>query len=106
MDALRIVDRGDLAPADMRGAWAGEMGQTQLMPSSYIKYAVDFDGNGKRDLLHSPQDVLASTANYLKGYGWRRGEPWGPGSANFEVLLQWNKSKVYSQTVAHFAIIA
>src|SRR6478752_4525690 len=52
MDALRIIERGDLAPSDMRGAWAGELGQTQFMPSSWIKYAVDFDGNGRRDLLH------------------------------------------------------
>ncbi len=65
MDALRIVERGDLAPSEMRGAWAGEIGQTQFMPSSYIKYAVDFDGNGRRDLLRSAPDVLASTANYL-----------------------------------------
>ncbi len=103
IDALRIVERGDLSPAEMRGAWAGEMGQTQFMPSSYVKYAVDFDGNGKRDLLRSASDVLASTANYLRGYGWRRGEPWGEGSANFQVLLQWNKSEVYTRTVAYFA---
>jgi lytic murein transglycosylase len=103
MDALRIVERGDLAPAEMRGAWAGEIGQTQFLPSAYLKYAVDFDGNGKRDLMRSVADVLASTANYLKNYGWRRGEGWEPGTANFEVILQWNKSKVYSQTVAHFA---
>jgi len=103
MDALRIVDRGDLAPADMRGAWAGEIGQTQFLPSSYLKFAVDFDGNGKRDLVRSAPDVLASTANYLKGYGWKAGQPWTPGSANFEVLQQWNKSDVYSKTVALFA---
>jgi lytic murein transglycosylase len=103
MDALRIVDRGDLAPSEMRGAWAGEIGQTQFLPSSYLKFAVDFDGNGKRDLVHSAPDVLASTANYLKGYGWKAGQPWTPGSANFDVLLQWNKSQVYSQTVAAFA---
>jgi membrane-bound lytic murein transglycosylase B len=64
---------------------------------------VDFDGNGKRDLIRSAPDVLASTANYLKGYGWRKGEPWGEGSTNFRVLLEWNKSQVYSQTVAYFA---
>ncbi|HVY57455.1 MAG TPA: lytic murein transglycosylase [Xanthobacteraceae bacterium] len=103
MDALRIVERGDLRPAEMHGAWAGELGQTQLMPSSYIKYAIDFDGNGRRDLIHSAPDALASTANYLKGYGWHRGQPWTPGSANFDVLLQWNKSQVYSRTVAYFA---
>jgi lytic murein transglycosylase len=103
MDALRIVDRGDLTPGEMRGAWAGEIGQTQFLPSSYLKFAVDFDGNGKRDLIHSAPDVLASTANYLKGYGWKAGQPWTPGSPNFDVLLQWNKSQVYSQTVALLA---
>jgi lytic murein transglycosylase len=103
MDALRIVERGDLAPSEMRGAWAGELGQTQFMPSSYIKFAVDFDKNGRRDLLRSAPDVLASTANYLVGYGWQRGKDWEPGSANFAVLQQWNKSEVYARTVASFA---
>jgi lytic murein transglycosylase len=103
MDALRIVERGDLAPSEMRGAWAGELGQTQFMPSSYIKYAVDFDNNGRRDLLRSPPDVLASTANYLASYGWQRGKDWEPGGANFAVLQQWNKSEVYAKTVAYFA---
>jgi lytic murein transglycosylase len=103
LDALRIVQRGDLAPADMKGAWAGELGQTQFMPSSWIKYAVDFDGNDKRDLLHNAPDVLASTANYLAGYGWQKGKDWQPGSPNFAVLQQWNKSEVYSKTVASFA---
>jgi lytic murein transglycosylase len=103
MDALRLVERGDFAPSEMRGAWAGEIGQTQFMPSSYLKYAVDFDGNGKRDLLHSAPDVLASTANYLASYGWQRGKDWEPGSANFAVLQQWNKSEVYARTVAYFA---
>jgi lytic murein transglycosylase len=103
LDALRIVERGDLSPAEMHGAWAGEIGQTQFMPSSYLKYAIDYDGNGRRDLIRSPLDVLASTANYLRDYGWQRGQPWGPGSANFNVLLQWNKSQVYSRTVGYFA---
>jgi lytic murein transglycosylase len=103
VDALRIVDRGDLEPAEMRGAWAGEMGQTQFMPSSYMKYAVDFEGTGRRDLLRSAPDVLASTANYLSSFGWKRGQPWDPGSANFDVLKQWNKSDVYARTVAAFA---
>src|SRR3954454_12630623 len=103
MDALRIVERGDLTPAEMRGAWAGEIGQTQFMPSSWMKYAVDFDGNGRRDLLHSVPDVLASTANYLASHGWQRGKDFQPGSANFEVIQQWNKSEVYSKTIAAFA---
>jgi lytic murein transglycosylase len=102
-DALRIVERGDLSPGEMRGAWAGELGQTQFLPSSYLKFAVDFDGNGRRDLIRSPADALASTANYLRGYGWQRGQPWTPGSPNFDVLLKWNESQVYSQTVAAFA---
>jgi lytic murein transglycosylase len=103
LDALRIVDRGDLAPQEMRGAWAGELGQTQFMPSSWIKYAVDFDGNGRRDLLRSAPDVLASTANYLAGYGWQRGKDYQPGAPNFAVLQQWNKSEVYAKTIAYFA---
>ena len=103
MDALRIVERGDLAPAEMRGAWAGEIGQTQFMPSSWMKFAVDFDGNGRRDLMHNAPDVLASTANYLASYGWQRGKDWEPGSPNFPVLQQWNKSEVYSRTIAQFA---
>jgi lytic murein transglycosylase len=103
LDALRIIDRGDLSPAEMRGAWAGELGQTQFLPSSYYRFAVDFDGNGRRDLIRSVPDVLASTANYLKGYGWRRGQPWTEGSQNFEVLREWNKSQVYQKTIAAFA---
>ena len=87
----------------MRGAWAGELGQTQFMPSSWVKYAVDFDGNGKRDLLRSAPDVLASTANDLANYGWQRGKGWEAGEPNFAVLQQWNKSEVYAKTVAHFA---
>ena len=104
MDALRIVERGDLSPQEMRGAWAGELGQTQFMPSSWIKYAVDFDGNGRRDLLHNVPDVLASTANYLASYGWQRGKEFEPGKPNFAVLQQWNKSEVYAKTVAYFAV--
>jgi membrane-bound lytic murein transglycosylase B len=103
MDALRIIERGDLSPQEMRGAWAGEIGQTQFMPSSYIKYAVDFDANGRRDLLRSAPDVLASTANFLASYGWQRGKDWEPGSANFNVIQQWNKSEVYARTIAYFA---
>jgi len=103
LDALRIIENGDMAAEDMRGAWAGEIGQTQFMPSSYIKFAVDFDNNGKRDLIRSVPDALASTANFLKGSGWSAGQPWAQGSPNFDVLLQWNKSQVYSKTVGYFA---
>lgn len=103
MDALLIVEKGDLSPAQMRGAWAGEIGQTQFMPSSYVRFAVDFDGDGHANLKSSPNDVLASTANYLRGYGWQRGGSWEPGSANFNVLKQWNKADVYARSAALFA---
>jgi lytic murein transglycosylase len=75
-DALRLIERGDLTPEDMIGSWAGELGQTQMMPSEYYRYAVDYDGDGLRNLIRSVPDVLASTANYLLGLGWKRGEPW------------------------------
>ncbi len=103
IDTLRIIQRGDMTAAEMRGAWAGEIGQTQFLPSSYLKYAVDYDGNGRRDLIRSVPDALASTANYLQGYGWKRGEPWGEGTANFDVIREWNKATVYSKTIAYFA---
>ena len=75
--ALKIVDRGDLAPDQMIGSWAGELGQTQFLPGHYFNYAVDYDGDGHRDLLHSAPDVIGSTANYIAtGLKWKRGEPW------------------------------
>jgi lytic murein transglycosylase len=76
LDALRIVERGDLRPEEMHGPWAGEMGQTQFVPSIYLKYGIDGDGDGRADLIHSVPDVLLSSGNYLHGLGWRRGEPW------------------------------
>ena len=95
-DALRMVQRG--SSPNMRGAWAGEIGQTQFMPSTYMKYAV-----GGRDLDHSVSDVLASTANFLRAHGWRRGAGWAPGQPNFAAIQEWNKSAVYSRTIAYFA---
>ncbi|MCX7322459.1 MAG: lytic murein transglycosylase [Hyphomicrobiales bacterium] len=75
--ALKIVDRGDLAPSEMIGSWAGELGQTQFLPTHYYNYAVDYDGDGHRNLLRSPADVIGSTAHYIStGLKWRRGEPW------------------------------
>ncbi|WP_421723855.1 lytic murein transglycosylase [Bauldia sp.] len=74
--ALKIIDRGDLTPNQMRGPWAGEMGQLQFLPSHYYDHGVDFDGSGRVDLLKSSPDALASAANYLASVGWRRGEPW------------------------------
>ena len=103
LDALRIVQRGDLTPAQLRGGWAGEIGHTQFLPSGYYKYAIDFDGDGHRDLERSIPDMLASTANFLKGHGWKAGQGWGPGSANYAVIKDWNKSEVYQRTIAVMA---
>lgn len=158
--ALKIIDRGDLTPAQMRGPWAGEMGQFQFLPSHYVNYGVDLDGDGKVNLLKSAPDALASAANFLAQLGWHRGEPWleevkvpkdfpweqadlriklprsewvaagvkgvakalpsdglqaslllpmgrnGPAFLayhNFDVLLSWNSSLVYTTTAAYFA---
>jgi lytic murein transglycosylase len=76
MDALRIIQRGDQRLDEMNGNWAGEFGGMQFTPTNYIKYGVDFDGDGRRDLIKSIPDTLASAANYLHSIGWRRGEPW------------------------------
>lgn len=103
VDALRIVDQGHMSAAQMRGGWAGEIGQTQFLPSPYMKYAVDYDGNGRRDLIRSIPDALASTANFLKGHGWQRGQPWGEGTRNYEVLRDWNRAEVYRKTIATMA---
>lgn len=102
--ALQIIQRGDLPLKDMVGAFAGEIGQTQFLPSSYIKYGIDYDGNGHVDLRHSIPDVLASTANLLKVNGWRAGEPFGEGTANFQVMREWNRSEVYRKTMHYFAM--
>jgi len=75
--ALKIIERGDLTPDQMIGSWAGELGQTQFLPTHYFNYAVDYDGDGHRNLLRSAPDVIGSTANYIAtGLKWRRGEPW------------------------------
>ena len=101
--ALKIVQRGDLPLRDLVGAYAGELGQTQFLPSSYIKYGVDFDGNGHVDLRHSSPDVLASTANLLKTAGFRGGADYHEGSANFEAMREWNRATIYRKTIAYFA---
>jgi lytic murein transglycosylase len=103
MAAMRLLQRGDLPLAEMRGAYAGELGQTQFLPSSYLRFAVDYDGNGRADLRRSVPDVLASTANYLKSFGWKAGQPWHEGSANFDILREWNTALLYRKTIAHFA---
>ena len=80
--ALQILEEGDITPSQMKGSWAGAMGQTQFMPSSFREFAVDFDGGGRRDIWTSAPDAIGSTANYLQKHGWIAGQPWG-----FEVTL-------------------
>jgi membrane-bound lytic murein transglycosylase B len=82
ISALRIIDEGNIGVGDMFGSWAGAMGQCQFMPSTFLRYAVDFDGDGRRDIWHDRADVLGSIANFLAHLGWRNGETWGR-----EVLL-------------------
>ncbi len=101
--ALKIIDRGDIPAAQMVGGWAGEIGPMQFLPSSYAKHAVDFDGDGRRDLFRSIPDMMASTANYLKAYGWQAGQPWTPGTSNWAALQGWNKAEVYQKTIAAMA---
>jgi lytic murein transglycosylase len=101
--ALKIVQRGDLPLRDMIGAFAGEIGQTQFLPSSYVKYGVDFDGDGRVDLRHSVPDVLASTANLLHTNGFKMGAPYGEGTANFEAMREWNHATIYRKTIGYFA---
>ena len=76
MDAVRLVQRGDLRPDEMIGNWAGELGPTQFTPSDYFKHGVDFDGDGRVDMIRSVPDALASAANLMKSFGWQRGQPW------------------------------
>jgi membrane-bound lytic murein transglycosylase B len=76
-NALEILNRGDIDLPQLKGSWAGAMGQPQFMPSSYLEFAEDFNGDGKRDIWNTPDDVFASIANYLKGHGWTQGQSWG-----------------------------
>jgi lytic murein transglycosylase len=101
--ALQIVHGKHLPLSGLIGAYAGEIGQTQFLPSSYLKYGVDYDGNGNIDLRRSVPDVLASTANLLKTAGWQRGQPFNEGTANFQVMREWNRSEVYRKTMHYFA---
>ena len=93
---LKLLQSGDLKPEGLTGSWAGAFGHTQFMPTTYQRIAVDGDGDGRRDLVGSIPDALASTANYLKKAGWRTGEPWGYEvklPANFDISLAGRKNK-------------
>jgi membrane-bound lytic murein transglycosylase B len=93
--ALDILNAGYIEVAKMRGSWAGAMGQVQFMPSSYLKFAEDFDGDGRRDIWSTPSDVFASIGNFLKASGWTRGQKWG-----LEVQVPEEAKEQITQTVA------
>ena len=82
LSALEILHHGDLRPEQMHGSWAGAFGPTQFMPTAFKRYAVDADGDGRRDVVDDPADLIASTANNLKKDGWQPGQTWG-----FEVVV-------------------
>jgi membrane-bound lytic murein transglycosylase B len=95
--ALRIVSDGHISPGSMVGSWAGAMGHTQFMPSSFMRYAVDYNGDGRKDIWNSVPDALGSTANYLNSFGWRPGETWGyevklPNGFNFAAAREMGKA--------------
>lgn len=121
--ALRILQNGDVKPQHMRGSWAGAMGHTQFMPTSFLSFAVDHGGDGRRDIWSDdPTDALASTAAYLARNGWKAGQPWGHEgrgtgrrikpqtggptftvTGNFKALLSYNNSDKYALAVGHLA---
>jgi lytic murein transglycosylase len=74
--AMKIIERGDLRADEMIGSWAGELGQTQFLPQHYLNYAIDYDNDGRRDLIRDIPDIIGSTANFIQSLGWRPGEPW------------------------------
>lgn len=102
IDALMLVQNGLMRPSQ-RGAWAGEIGQTQFMPSAYLKFGTNAQGAGRGDIVSNPADALASTANFLRAHGWTPGAGWDEGQPNFNVLLQWNSAAVYAKTLGLFA---
>jgi len=97
LNALTIIQQERLNPEEMRGSWAGAMGQSQFMPSSFLRYAVDFDGDGRRDIWHSRADAFASIANYLASEGWNQH------TDHTSVLLKWNRSRYFATAVTMLA---
>ena len=97
--ALQLVDRGVVSASSV-GAKHGELGQTQFLPGSIMKYGADGDGNGKIDLVRSKADALASTANFLRAHGWRPGAGYQPGQPNYRAIQGWNAASVYQQAIA------
>lgn len=99
INALKIMEAEKISVDDFQGSWAGAFGQCQFMPSSFLKYAVDFDGDGKRDIWYTQADVFASIANYLHSEGWNPDEGIEEGGNNFKVLLKWNRSRYFATAI-------
>jgi len=100
--ALQLVDYGIIS-SSTKGAMHGEIGHTQFLPGSVLKYGVDGDGDRRLDLAGSKQDALASTANFLRAHGWRPGAGYQPGQPNFTAIQGWNAASVYQQAIAIMA---
>lgn len=98
--ALKLVARGDLSPS-AKGAAHGEIGQTQFLPLNVLRYGADGDGDGHIDMVRSRADALASTANFLVGHGWQRGQGYQQGQPNFQAIEGWNAATVYQQAIAY-----
>jgi lytic murein transglycosylase len=96
LSALQLIDRGDLRADEMIGSWAGELGQTQMMPSEYMAHAIDYDGDGRRNLIRSAADVVGSSGKYLLELGWKRGEPWLQ-EIRVPANLQWKEADLSVQ---------
>lgn len=103
INALKIMDAEKLSSEDFQGSWAGAFGQCQFMPSSFLKYAVDSDGDGKRDIWYTQADIFASIANYLQSEGWNAGEGIEEDNNNYKVLLKWNRSRYFATAVGNLA---
>lgn len=99
INSLKIMDIEKISADSFDGSWAGAFGQCQFMPSSFLKYAVDFDGDGKRDIWYTQADIFASIANYLHSEGWNPAESIDEGSNNFKVLLKWNRSRYFATAI-------
>ena len=105
IDALLILEAGDIPAADMQGSWAGAMGQTQFMPATFRRYAVDGDGDGKRDIWRSLPDVFASTAHYLTAHDWRPNQPWGT-EVSLPASFPWDQAELHiTKPVAEWAAL-
>lgn len=99
---LEVIDRGIVDLSKRRGAWAGEIGQTQFLASNFLIAATDYDGGGV-DVFTSPPDVIGSTARWFARHGWRKGGGYQPGSANYRVIEKWNAATNYQKTIARLA---